>query len=99
VQRAGPQVKISATGYRPDALLALFRRGHKLLGRQSNVAGNLSQQYRRNVSPLVKGHRRSTSVSMAELLVSAALPDFDEPQGFQARHHFLRLQHWQLGHG
>jgi hypothetical protein len=28
-----------------------------------------------------------------------ALPHFDESQCFQARYHFLRLQHWQLRHG
>src|SRR5208337_534105 len=77
----------------------LSTRRDKVLGGHSNVAGNLSQQYRGDVPPLVERHRRSAAVRMTELLVSATLPDLDEAERFQARYHLLRLQHRQLGHG
>jgi hypothetical protein len=71
---------------------ALALRCDEFLRRYSNVAGNLSQQDRRDVAPFVERHGAPAAVRMTELLVSAALPDLDEAK----RYHFLRLQHRQL---
>src|SRR4051812_44915798 len=81
------------------AVRTLSLSGDKILGGTADVTGYLAQQHRRDVSPLVERHRGSPAVRMAELFVRTALPDLDEAQRFQARHHLLRLQHRQLGHG
>ena len=36
----------------------------------------------------------SASVCMSELLMRSSLPDFDESESVQDRHHLMRLQNW-----
>jgi hypothetical protein len=45
---------------------------------QSDVLGNLSQQYRGNVPPLVIGNRGDFPSRIAELLVRTTLPHLDK---------------------
>ena len=66
---------------------------------QADVAGNLAQQDRRDVAPLVEGNRRATSIRVAELLVRPSLPDFDEAESAKRRDDLAGLQDRMLGHG
>ena len=54
--------------------------GNKLFGGHANVASDLSQQHRRDVTSLVEWHGRASTVSVTELFVRAALSNLDESQ-------------------
>src|SRR5436305_767140 len=77
-----PEKPFCPAGLLQRLVRPLSTRRHKILGGHSNVTGNFAQQHRRNIPPLMEGHRRPATVRMAELLVNAALPDLDEAQRF-----------------
>ncbi len=65
---------------------------------QSDVLGNLSQQYRRNVPPLVIGNRGDFPSRIAELLVRTTLPHRDKANLKQNRDDFAGLENWDVAH-
>src|SRR2546421_71011 len=69
-----------------------------LFYRHSNVPGDLTKQYRRDVSTGMKRYRRASTVRMAILLVRAALTNFRKSQFFKYRYHFTWLEDRGLAH-
>ena len=69
-----------------------------LVDGESNIANNFSQECGRNIATSMEWHRRGSTISMAELFVGTALPDFDEAQYFQQSHDFARLENWDGPH-
>jgi hypothetical protein len=52
----------------------------KVFHRHADVAADFSQQWRRDVPTRVNQHGRHSPVGVTELLVRAALADFDESE-------------------
>lgn len=73
-------------------------RAQELNQRQTDVAGNLSQQERRDISASVKRNRGGTPIRMSELFVGAALPNFDEAEPFKTSDDFTRLEYRTARH-
>jgi len=76
----------------------LSRAPQQLLGRETDVLGDLSEECWRDVASLVKGNCCHSTIGMPELLVGPTLTDFAEAQPVQKRDHFARLQGGQLAH-
>lgn len=68
-------------------------RSEKLLGRQADVARDLSKKERRDVPSAMERNRRLPSVGVPILPVGAALPDEDESQALEEPSDLPWLQH------
>src|SRR4051812_49160275 len=68
---AGRSSSLLITGDRRSARTDEFFQG------QTDVEGNPSEEWGRDVPSLVKGHRRTASISVSELLVRTPLPNLD----------------------
>ena len=63
----------------------------KCFQRHPNIACNLAQQWRRDVTSGVKGNGGLSAIRMPVLLVRTTLPNFHKPQPFQYGSHLTRL--------
>ncbi len=70
----------------------------KLVDRQTNILSDLTQKNRGDITSGVEGHRRRPPVGVTELLVGAALSNFDEPQSNKNRYYFPGLEDRDTGH-
>jgi hypothetical protein len=68
----------------------------EFLGRDLDVAGNLPQQDRGNVTALMKRNRRAAAVRVTELLVRPFLSNLSKAERNESRHDFRRLENRQL---
>lgn len=73
--------------------------GDKILRSHTDVAANLPQQYRGNISSLVERNRCPATVGMAELFVGSTLPNLAEAEFLQACDYLARLENRKLRHG
>jgi len=71
---------------------ARFLAREELSDRETDVASDLPQKGRGDVSGPMEGNGRRATVSMAELLVRSALPDLHEPEPLEQRDHLARSQ-------
>jgi hypothetical protein len=65
---------------------------------EANVAGDLTQKSRRDVSALMYGNCGDATIGVPELLVRTALADFPKTQPLQTCHDLTRLEDRWLGH-
>jgi hypothetical protein len=70
----------------------------QLLDSQPDIASNLAQQSRGDVSTRVKRDRCASPVGMSVLPVRSTLPNLLKTQAQQERRHFTRFQNGQRAH-
>jgi hypothetical protein len=63
----------------------------KLSNGHANIATDLPDQDRRNVTALMHWDGRAPAIGMTKLLVRTALPDLDEAEEFKARDDLSRF--------
>ena len=67
--------------------------------RESDVFGDLSEQYRGYVPTPMEGYRRAASIWMAELLMGTPLANFLETKSLKHSSDLFRLEDRHFGHG
>ena len=70
----------------------------QFIKREANVFGDLPQQDRCDVSPLMKWHRGAAASSIAKLLVRTALAHLGETESKQNGRHLTRLEDRNISH-
>jgi len=60
----------------------------QLFKRKADVFGNLTQQDRRDIAALMKGHSGTSTFGVPKLFVRTSLPDFRETQRNQNSNDF-----------
>ena len=70
----------------------------KFLNGEADVAGNLAQESRRDISARMNRHGGYATIRVPELLVRAALAKLAKTEALQQCHHLARLEDWWLRH-
>jgi hypothetical protein len=67
----------------------------KFLYGQADIARDLSEQGRRNVSAAVEGYGCAAAIRVSVLAMGSALTGFDEAESFKQGRDLARLENWQ----
>jgi len=70
----------------------------KIFDGKTDVAGDLTKENRRDVSPQMAGNRGASPVRVAELLMATFLANLSKPETFEDGNHFCWFQDGTRSH-